>query len=133
MRSVLNLCRTALPIIFVVCVTGFVPGSRIAMAHHSSAMFDKSVVRQESVTVKEFQWTNPHIWVQIYIEHENGEQEEWSIEGGGTNTLFRKGWRPNTFKLGEVIEIKFNPMLDGSKAGGFVGARFADGSTIGTW
>ena len=62
-----------------------------------------------------------------------GEQEEWSIEGGGTNTLFRKGWRPNTFKLGEVIEIKFNPMLDGSKAGGFVGARFADGSTIGTW
>jgi hypothetical protein len=104
-----------------------------AGAHHSNAMFDKAVVREVTVTVKEFQWTNPHIWIQVLLENEDGEEEEWSIEGGGPNTLFRKGWRPNTFKPGDVVEMKFNPMHDGSNAGLFIGARFASGETLGNW
>ncbi len=104
-----------------------------AHAHHSSAMFDKTIVRDVSATVKEFQWTNPHIWIQILIENEDGIVEEWSIEGGGTNTLFRRGWRPNSFKPGDAIQIRFNPMKDGSAAGGFVGAKLADGKTLGSW
>ncbi len=133
MRSFLSMHRTAITIVFAASVIGFVPISRPAMAHHSSAMFDKSLVRQESATVREFQWTNPHVWIQVYIENESGEQEEWSIEGGGPNSLFRKGWRPNSFNPGDVVEIKFNPMLDGSRAGFFVGARLADGKTLGAW
>lgn len=104
-----------------------------AHAHHSSAMFDKQTVRETTATVREFQWTNPHVWIQVMIENEDGELEEWSIEGGGPNSLFRKGWRPNSFKPGDVIEIRFNPMRDGSEAGGFVGAKLADGSTLGNW
>ncbi len=112
----------------------FVLGLATAVqAHHSSAMFDKAVVRDVTATVKEFQWTNPHIWIQILIESEDGNVEEWSIEGGGTNTLFRRGWRPNSFEPGEEIRIRFNPMKDGSAAGGFVGARLADGKTLGNW
>lgn len=103
------------------------------MAHHSSAMFDKAVVRDVAATVKEFQWTNPHIWIQVLIENDAGDIEEWSIEGGGTNTLFRRGWRPNSFEAGDEIRIRFNPMKDGSAAGGFVGARLADGTTLGNW
>ncbi|MDX1480397.1 MAG: DUF6152 family protein [Woeseiaceae bacterium] len=103
------------------------------LAHHSSAMFDKETVREVTATVREFQWTNPHIWIQILIENEDGELEEWSIEGGGTNTLFRRGWRPNSFAPGDEIRIRFNPMKDGSHAGGFIGARLADGSTLGNW
>jgi hypothetical protein len=102
-------------------------------AHHSSAMFDKQVVRHVTASVKEFQWTNPHVWIQIIIDNEEGETEEWSIEGLGPNSLSRKGWRRDSFKAGEIIEIKFNPMRDGSKAGGFVGARFTNGKTIGNW
>ncbi len=104
-----------------------------APAHHSSAMFDKSTVVEVTATVKEFQWTNPHVWIQVIVKNEAGEMEEWSIEGLGPNSLFRKGWRPNSFSPGDVIEIKFNPMRDGSSAGGFIGARFADGSMIGDW
>ena len=133
MRSFPKMRTTAIAIVFIVSVGGFIPASGPAMAHHSSAMFDKSLVRQESATVREFQWTNPHVWIQIYVENENGEQEEWSIEGGGPNSLFRKGWRPNSFRPDDVIEIKFNPMLDGSNAGFFVGARLADGKTLGNW
>ncbi len=105
----------------------------IALAHHSNAMFDKSEVRQATATVKEFQWTNPHVWIQVYLENDDGEVEEWSIEGGGPNTLFRKGWRPNSFKPGAIVEFKFYPMHDGSNAALFVGARFASGETLGNW
>ena len=133
MRFISRLRKTAITLLFAVVVIGFVPLPGPAMAHHSSAMFDKSLVRQESATVREFQWTNPHVWIQVYIENEDGEKVEWSIEGGGPNSLFRKGWRPNSFKPGDVVEIKFNPMLDGSDAGFFVGARLADGKTLGNW
>ena len=105
----------------------------LAVAHHSSAMFDQEQVRDETVTVREFQWTNPHVWIQVTLKNAEGEQEEWSIEGLGPNSLFRNGWRPNSFKPGDVIEIRFNPMRDGSNAGGFIGARFADGKTLGRW
>ena len=104
-----------------------------SFAHHSSAMFDKQVIRHVTASVKEFQWTNPHIWIQIIVENEAGEMEEWSIEGLGPNSLSRKGWRRKSFKAGEIIEIKFNPMRDGSKAGGFIGAKFTNGETIGNW
>ena len=104
-----------------------------AIAHHSSAMFDKSVVREETATVREFQWTNPHVWIQVVLRNEAGEEEEWSIEGLGPNSLFRNGWRPNSFEPGDVIEIRFNPMRDGSLAGGFIGAKFDDGHTLGDW
>jgi hypothetical protein len=101
-------------------------------AHHSSAMFDKDEVVETTAAVVEFQWTNPHVWIEIAIAGDTGE-EQWSIEGLGTNTLFRMGWRPNSFVPGQEILIRFNPMRDGSQAGGFIGARFEDGSTIGRW
>lgn len=105
----------------------------LSVAHHSSAMFDKETVRDETATVREFQWTNPHVWIQVTLENEQGELEEWSIEGLGPNGLFRNGWRPNSFKPGDVVQIRFNPMRDGTNAGGFIGARFADGKTLGNW
>jgi len=107
--------------------------SGTAQSHHSSAMFDKDTVREVRAVVREFQWTNPHVWIQILIPGENGDQQEWSIEGGGPNTLFRSGWRRDSFKPGQEITIRFNPMRDGSPAGGFIGAKFGDGSTLGRW
>jgi hypothetical protein len=104
-----------------------------ALAHHSASMFDDGKVVEKKVTVKELQWTNPHVWLQVIVE-ENGTKTEWSLEGGSPNTLSRQGWRATTFKAGDVVTVRFNPMRDGSAAGLFIGARFeADGKTIGRW
>ena len=106
---------------------------QIGAAHHSSAMFDSEKVVEIPATVTEFQWTNPHIWIEIRVVNDEGTDEDWSIEGRGPNSLFREGWRPSSFKPGDEITIRFNPMRDGSFAGGFIGAKFADGHTIGHW
>lgn len=102
-------------------------------AHHSAAMFDDTKVVELKGTVKELQWANPHIWLQVVVD-DNGKKTEWSIEGGSPNSLSRQGWRATTFKPGDVVTVRINPMKDGTPAGNFVAARFeADGKTIGRW
>ena len=103
------------------------------VAHHSAAMFDDTKVVELTGTVKELQWANPHIWLQVIVD-EQGKKTEWSLEGGSPNSLSRQGWRATTFKAGDVVSVRFNPMKDGSPGGNFVGAKFAsDGRTIGRW
>ena len=100
-------------------------------AHHSGNMFDRERTVELTGTVKEFQWTNPHIWIQVLVPSAGGEVEEWSIEGGVPNRLFRAGWRPASFEPGDEVMIVANPMIDGAKGGAFVGAKLADGTTLG--
>ena len=104
-----------------------------AVAHHSDSMFDDEKVVELNGTVKALQWTNPHIWLQVVVE-QNGAATEWSLEGGSPNSLSRQGWRSTTFKPGDVVVVRLNPMRDGAPGGRFIGARFdADGHTIGRW
>jgi hypothetical protein len=111
----------------VVCVA-----VRPLVAHHSAAMFDNQKIVEIAGTVKEFQWTNPHVWIQVNVD-KSGNKEEWSVEGGSPNSLSRNGWRKTTFTPGAAVSIRINPMRDGTHAGNFVGAKFADGKTIGRW
>jgi hypothetical protein len=104
-----------------------------AFAHHSAAMFDPEKVKEITGTIKEFQWKNPHVWIQLNVQNSSGAKEEWSIEGGGPNSLSRQGWRPTSFKPGDTVTIKVNPMKDGSTGGLFVGAKLPDGKTLGNW
>lgn len=106
--------------------------SGAAHAHHSAAMFDDTQVVELRGTVKELQWTNPHIWLQLLVA-DGAAVIEWSIEGGSPNSLSRQGWRSTTFAPGDVVAVRLNPMKDGTPGGNFVGARFADGRTLGRW
>ena len=119
-----------IPIVIVLVAAAF--SSTAVFAHHSSAMFDREKVVEMKGTVRELQWSNPHIWIQV-VTQENGTSKEWSLEGGSPNTWSRQGWRSTTFKPGDEVTIRFNPMKDGTAAGAFIGAKFADGHTIGRW
>ena len=102
-------------------------------AHHSGAMFDDEKVLELNGTIKEMQWANPHIWIQVLVDA-NGQKTEWSIEGGSPNSLSRNGWRATTFKPGDTVTVRVNPMKDGSPGGSFIGAKFKEtGTTIGRW
>jgi hypothetical protein len=120
-------------IVGFIIVTALCLAAGTALAHHSAAMFDNQKVKELTGTIKEFQWKNPHVWIQVYVQNSAGVKEEWSIEGGGPNSLSRQGWRPTTFKPGDAVSMKVNPMKDGSTGGQFVGAKLADGKTIGNW
>jgi hypothetical protein len=96
-------------------------------------MFDLTRTVTLEGTVREFQWTSPHVWIQLVVPGEDGQDVEWSIEGGVPNRLFRAGWRPNSFEPGDHVTVLANPMRDAGKAALFVGARLADSSTLGNF
>ena len=125
MRSIRLCIGTGLVAVFVLMCAP-------ARAHHSAAMFDDTRVVELKGVVKELQWTNPHVWLQVSVD-EKGAKKEWSIEAGSPNTLSRTGWRSSSFKPGDPVTVRVNPMKDGSAAGNFVGARFDDGRTLGRW
>ncbi len=104
-----------------------------AVAHHSGAGFDSNKVVEITGTIKEFQFKNPHSWIQVMVDDPKGKKVEWSLEWGAPNALGRQGYRPSTFPPGAKVTFRLNPMANGSPAGGFVGAKFADGKTIGRW
>ena len=102
-----------------------------AQAHHSFAMFDRTKRVTLVGTVKAFQWTNPHSWVQLTVPGAQGEMEEWSIEALSPNVLGRQGWKRNTLNPGDKVSVVINPLRDGGKGGNLVAVTLANGETLG--
>lgn len=102
-----------------------------AHAHHSMAMFDQQKVVTLSGTVREFQWTNPHCYIQMLVKDGAGKDVEWSMEMGAPMYLYANGWRPSTLKSGDKITVTINPLRNGNPGGVIVTATSADGKPIG--
>lgn len=98
------------------------PFAAATQAHHSFSMFDNEKEQTIEGQVKEFQWTNPHIWVQVNVKGPDGKVTEYSIEGASPNGLRRQGWTRSTMKSGDRIVLKMHPLKDGSPGGSFVSA-----------
>ncbi len=105
--------------------------SRGVRAHHSTAMFDQTARVTLIGSIKEFQWTNPHAWIQVVVPGSDGAPAEWSIECGSPNTLSRQGWRASTLKAGDRVTLVGNPMKDGTHAALLVTVTLADGRILG--
>lgn len=112
----------------VVLVAASVAG--VAFAHHSFAVFDSTREVVVEGTVREFQWTNPHSWIQLTVIDGDGLSVEYSIEGQSPNQLTRKGWKRDSFKPGDEVVITMYPAKDGSRSGAFAKAVFADGRVL---
>lgn len=92
-----------------------------ALAHHSFAMFDNQKVVILNGTVKEFQWGNPHSWVQLMVRDPvTGQDTEWSIEGASPNTLGRKGWKGSSLKPGDKVAVAIHPLKNHTEGGSLV-------------
>ena len=102
-----------------------------AEAHHSMAMFDATKTMTLSGTVREFQWTNPHAFIEMDVPGANGTAaEKWSIELNSPNNLTRQGWKSSMLKPGDKISLTMNPLRDGKKGGLFVSIVLPDGKVI---
>ncbi len=101
----------------------------VAWSHHSTAMFDESKIVTLEGTVREYQWTNPHTWIQLQVM-ENGQEVEYSLEGRSPNALARIGWKRNTLKPDDRIKVTMNPLKSGEKGGSYLTVELTDGTVI---
>jgi hypothetical protein len=102
-----------------------------AQAHHSFAMFDQTKEVTVTGTVRQFQWTNPHSYIQLVAKDSSGKDVEWSMEMGAPMYLYARGWRPSTLKAGMVVAIRINPLRNGKPGGVVIDVTTPDGKPIG--
>ena len=85
-----------------------------AFAHHSWSGYDSSNLSTVKGTVMQFEWGNPHIWINFEVHDDKGTIENWTAGGPSPNRLSNTGWDKNTLKPGDQITFVGNRIKDGT-------------------
>lgn len=99
-----------------------------ASAHHSTAIYDSDNPIDLLGRVVEWQFTNPHVFIILAVEDENGEEVVWSLEGSNTSGVFRNGYTPDTLQPGDELLISVRPLRSGAPGGNYRNVRYPDGT-----
>ena len=98
-----------------------------AQAHHSFAMFDHDHQIKISGTVTHFQWTNPHVYIDLDVPSDQGDLKHYTIECANPGILDRIGWKFNMIKAGDKITTIIAPLRTGEPGGLLKQVTLADG------
>ena len=118
-------------VLFGVLIAGVLTATSILSAHHSPAMFDMQKRVTLTGTVREFQWTNPHSYIQLLVKDKAGREVEWSLEMAAPTYLYNNGWRPSTLKRGDTIAATIAPLVKGTPGGLVISVTTTDGRKLG--
>jgi hypothetical protein len=105
-----------------------------ALAHHSFAMYDSEHQIKLNGTVKAFQWTNPHVYIEMdgrNAKDEKAQSQHYTIECASPGILNRVGWKFNMVKPGDVITVIIAPLRTGEAGGLLKQITLADGRKFG--
>ena len=88
-----------------------------AYAHHSFAAtyFEDQTIQIEG-RLLQFQFRNPHSFVQISAPDADGNMQRWAVEWGGAGQLGSQGITSGTLRPGDEVIVVGNP---GRKDGDF--------------
>lgn len=98
-------------------------------AHHSFAMFDQTKISElKGVSVTQFQWANPHVYVVI-----KSDEVSYTLECGSPSNMSKTGWKFNSLKPGDKINVTFYPLRNGKPGGALKVATLPDGKKLDAW
>lgn len=100
-----------------------------AQAHHSFAMFDSKQVVTIKGTISKVEWGNPHVYFFVDVKDAQGSVTQYTVECGSINILLRKGWKPNTVKVGDAVSADISPLRNGN-AGGLLKTMTVPNGTV---
>ena len=81
--------------------------SHPVLAHHAfSAEFDSTAPVTVRGHVIRVEWINPHAWIHLAVEQDDGSVIEWMFEGGTPNTLVRAGIDRNSLPIGAEVVVR---------------------------
>ena len=105
-----------LTLILVVAGLALVAAVAPAWAHHAFASeFDAKKPVKFTGTVTKMEWINPHAWMHVAVKKPDGTVENWMIEAGSPNSLFRRGIDKNTVRVGMQVVVDGYQARDGSR------------------
>jgi len=121
--------KTALRVLLATAAAAILT-SAVAAAHHSFAMFDRTVEKVVTGTVVRWQFNSPHSWLYLNVKGTDGADTLWSFEGSAPPQLLQRGITGSSFEPGATITISYCPMKDGRPAGGLGWVRLANGTFL---
>lgn len=101
-----------------------------AEAHHSFSMFDRETELVKTGTVVRWAFNNPHSWLYVNVEEEDGSETLWSMEGSSPTSLITRGVTGSTFEPGDTVQFMLCPLKDGRPGGAIGWAKLEDGSFV---
>jgi len=103
-------------LVLVVAGVALVAAALPAWAHHAFASeFDAKKPVKFTATVTKMEWINPHAWMHVAVKKPDGTVENWMIEAGSPNSLFRRGINKDTVKIGMQVVVDGYQARDGSR------------------
>ena len=76
------------------------------------------------------EWVNPHVWIHIEVPAAGGKVEQWAIEAGTPNVLFRRGFTKEALLPGTAIVVDGYRAKDGSRRANGRDLTLPDGRTL---
>ena len=107
--------KTALRVLLVALIASLLT-SAVAIAHHSFAMFDRTVEKVATGTVVRWQFNSPHSWLYLNVKNADGTETLMSFEGSAPPSLLQRGVTGSSFEPGATITISDCPMKEGRPA-----------------
>lgn len=103
-------------VLAVAVVALFAAAAAPAWAHHAFASeFDARKPVKFTATVTKMEWINPHAWMHVAVKKPDGTVENWMIEAGSPNSLFRRGINKDTVRVGMQVVVDGYQARDGSR------------------
>jgi len=98
----------------VVLSVGLLVISRPAFAHHAWHGYDMSTLTTVKGTVTQFDWANPHVWINLEVTDDKNNVEKWSAGGPSPSRMANTGWDKDTLKPGDQITAIGHRISDGT-------------------
>ena len=101
--------------------------ARPVFGHHSSSSYDMEHPVNLKGVVSKMDWTNPHVFIYLDVKDDNGNAEEWRVEGNSPNMLTRAGWKVDMIKPGDTLQVNGAAAKSGSKVMRLITLTLANG------
>jgi hypothetical protein len=114
-------------VIAMVAIGVVLASPHLVTAHHSHSMFDMTKEVTLTGTVTAFSYRNPHVFLHIDVRNDKGQVASWAVEMSNISNMQARGIFGATFKPGEIVTVKLNPLKDGRLGGNYTSIVGADG------
>jgi hypothetical protein len=119
-------------IVSLLIAAGVAAVSLPVLAHHGAASFDTEREITLKGTVTEWIWANPHCFLKFDAMDETGGVRNWAVETQNPTDMSKRGWRRNSFKVGDQVTVTLQPVKNGAPVGRVRSVVTASGQTLGT-
>jgi hypothetical protein len=101
------------------------------LAHHSfAAEYDSTKPIKISGTVTKMEWMNPHARFYVDVKDADGKVTNWNFELGAIPVLLKQGWKKDSLKAGDVVDVEGSLAKDGSKTANARSVKLPDGRRV---